>query len=135
MKQQGTEQYFTIRYDKKERFFSYWYQINEIAILKPARVLEVGIGSRFSSNYLKEKGVNIVTVDVARGLRPDVQADVLHLPFGDGSFDVVACFELLEHLTRHSASDEHRPAMLDDLVSFGRRLGDGLLPATPFLGR
>ena len=44
--------YFNESYNSKERFISYWHQINEIIKLKPKKVLEIGIGNGFVSKYL-----------------------------------------------------------------------------------
>ena len=85
-------------YDTRERFVSYWHQINEIMKLKPQSVLEVGVGSKFLSNYLKSKNVNVLTLDNNGELKPDILGSVLCMPFSPGSFDVVACCEVLEHL-------------------------------------
>lgn len=90
--------YFRESYDSKERFISYWHQINEIIKLRPKKVLEIGIGNGFVSKYLKERGINIITLDIDRRLNPDVVGSILNIPFTDKSFDVVACYELLEHL-------------------------------------
>ncbi len=86
-------------YDSKGRFCSYWHQIEEVLLLKPEEVLEVGIGSGFVSEYLKKLGVKIVTLDIEKGLKPDFTGSVLELPFADESFEVVTCFEVLEHLS------------------------------------
>lgn len=61
-------------------------------------VLEIGIGSGFVSKYLKEKGVNITTLNFDPSLNPDRVGSVLDIPFEDNSFKVVACYEVLEHL-------------------------------------
>jgi len=90
--------YFSKSYDSKERFISYWHQINEIIKLNPKRVLEIGIGNGFVSKYLKERGINIITLDIDCRLQPDVVGSVTNIPFTDKSFDVVACYEVLEHL-------------------------------------
>jgi ubiquinone/menaquinone biosynthesis C-methylase UbiE len=37
-------------------------------------------------------------------MNPDVVGSVLQMPFGDDSFDIVACYELLEHLPYGSIS-------------------------------
>ncbi|PNS00551.1 type 11 methyltransferase [Petrotoga miotherma DSM 10691] len=90
--------YFNEFYDSKERWISYWHQINEIIKLNPKRVLEIGIGNSFVSKYLKERKLNIVTLDIDSRLNPDVVGSVLNIPLKDNSFDVVACYEILEHL-------------------------------------
>lgn len=90
--------YFRLSYDSKERFISYWHQIHEIVRLRPKRVLEIGIGNGFVSKYLKERRVNVLTLDIDEKLKPDIVGSVLGVPFPDNSFEVVACYELLEHL-------------------------------------
>ncbi len=95
--------YFNKSYDSKGRFISYWHQINEIIKLNPKTVLEVGVGNGFVSKYLKEKylkerKVNILTLDIDKRLNPDVVGSVLNMPFSNESFDVVACYEVLEHI-------------------------------------
>jgi len=92
--------YFSSEYDPKERFCSYWHQINEVVSLNPKKVLEIGIGNRFVTKYLhlQAKKINITTIDVAHSLQPDIVGSVLAIPFYDESFDVVACYQLLEHL-------------------------------------
>jgi len=92
------DHYFNKTYDSKERFISYWHQINEIVRLEPNSILEIGIGSGFVSKYLKERGINITTLDFDPSLNPDRVGSVLDIPFEDNSFDVVACYEVLEHL-------------------------------------
>jgi len=90
--------YFNKSYDTKERFISYWHQINEIMELNPKKVLEIGVGDGFVSKYLKERGVNVITLDIDERLKPDAVGSVLDIPFSESSFDVVTCYEVLEHL-------------------------------------
>jgi hypothetical protein len=90
--------YYNESYDSKGRFASYWHQINEIITKKPKTVLEVGIGNKLVSNYLRIRGINVITLDIDPRLRPDVAGSVLSMPFTDNSFEVVACYEVLEHL-------------------------------------
>jgi len=113
MKPQVTPEHYTNpSYDSKERFISYWHQINEIIALNPKEVLEIGIGNGFVYNYLKEKGIKIKTLDIDKNLNPDAAGSVLGIPFEDGSFEVVACCEVLEHLPysnfRESLKEIHR---------------------------
>ncbi len=92
------EHYFCESYDTKGRFISYWHQINEIVKLQHRNILEIGVGNKFVSRYLKERGYNVVTFDAAEELEPDHVGNILNIPFKDNSFDVVACFEVLEHI-------------------------------------
>jgi len=54
-------------------------------------VLDVATGGGHVARRLREAGCNVVTVDPAPGMRPDVVAPAEHIPFADASFDVVAC--------------------------------------------
>jgi SAM-dependent methyltransferase len=85
-------------YDDEERFVGYWHQLSNSIRLKPASVLEIGIGNGFYSNYMRNNGYEVVTLDVDKRLMPKVQASVLDLPFKEGGFELVVAFEVLEHL-------------------------------------
>jgi SAM-dependent methyltransferase len=66
-------------------------------------LLDVGAGNGFSSGYY-EPGIHVVACDYAAGMldgnpvRDKVRCSAAALPFGDGAFDVVGCWELLHHL-------------------------------------
>jgi SAM-dependent methyltransferase len=87
-------------YDHLPRFVSYWHQLSEV--LKrtdlSTKMLEVGIGNGFTSNYLKSRGYDIQTFDNDPNNKPDYLGDLLNTGFRDGQFDVVLCFQVLEHL-------------------------------------
>jgi len=89
---------YNFQYDHKSRWISYWHQINEILSLAPRSVLEIGIGNKTVSNYLKNQGLKVVTLDADEGLKPDIVASVLKIPSQNNSFDAVLCAEVLEHL-------------------------------------
>ena len=55
------------------------------------KVLDVASGGGHVARRLREQGCAVVTVDPAPGMRADVVARAEHLPFDDGSFDVVTC--------------------------------------------
>lgn len=95
---QKLDPYFDISYDTKERFCSYWHQIDEVISLKPKKILEIGVGNGFVSKYLMRKGLNVTTLDIEQELKPNVTGSVLSIPFVDKSFDIVTCYEILEHL-------------------------------------
>jgi SAM-dependent methyltransferase len=55
------------------------------------KVLDVATGGGHVARRLREAGCTVVTVDPAPGMKADVVAPADHLPFEDGSFDVVTC--------------------------------------------
>jgi len=102
------EHYHAEKYDSLRRFVSYWHQIDEVRSARPGEVLEVGVGNGFVSRYLRERGFSVVTLDVNPGLRPNVLGSVAAIPFADGSFDVTAAYEVLEHLPQGEVVDALR---------------------------
>jgi len=86
------------RYNKKEAWLNYWYQIDAILRLEKQRILEIGPGNKTVTDMLCKAGIEVVTVDIDSGLKPDVVASATSLPFEDNSFDAVLCSEVLEHL-------------------------------------
>lgn len=84
---------------EKDYFCSYWHQINEIINKKPKKVLEIGIAyGAFVSKYLRNRNIDVTTLDINKKLSPVKVGDILNIPFEDNTFDVVAAFEVLEHL-------------------------------------
>ena len=74
------------------------------------KILDVGCGAGFKSNYLAEQGFDVTGIDlssdslaVARkydktGKVKYLEANAEHLPFADGSFDCVVAMDFLEHV-------------------------------------
>jgi SAM-dependent methyltransferase len=59
--------------------------------------LDVATGGGHVARRLREAGVNVVTLDPAPGMQPDVVSRGEDLPFADRSFDVVACRVAAHH--------------------------------------
>jgi SAM-dependent methyltransferase len=55
------------------------------------RALDVATGGGHVARRLREAGCETTSLDPAPGMEPDVVARAEQLPFGDGSFDIVAC--------------------------------------------
>jgi Methyltransferase domain len=87
-------------YDSVGRFTSYWHQIKEVSngIDSKGKILEVGVGNRFVADYLIKYGFTVKTLDIREENQPDYIGSVTNIPLADQSFDVVACFQVLEHL-------------------------------------
>jgi SAM-dependent methyltransferase len=85
------------------------------------RVLDAGCGVGYGSVILAEAGASdVVGVDIGAAVvaaasaadRPGLrfeQGDIAQLPAAEGSFDVVVCFEVIEHV-------ENPDAVLDEFV-------------------
>lgn len=98
-KQVDKSHYNELIYNTKGRFASYWHQIDEVMGLNPEKILEIGVGNRFFSNFIKSNfDVILQTVDIDNELGPDHVGSVTDLPLETNAFDCVCCFQVLEHL-------------------------------------
>ena len=59
--------------------------------------LDVATGGGHVARRLREAGLDVVSLDPAPGMQPDVVASAERLPFDQGSFDVVACRVAAHH--------------------------------------
>jgi len=59
--------------------------------------LDAATGGGHVARRLREAGINVVTLDPAPGMEPDVVSRGEDIPFADGSFDVVACRVAAHH--------------------------------------
>lgn len=91
------EHYFN-NYDSKQRFCSYWTQIEYVLRLNSPPLLEIGVGNRMVADYLAKNGVKALTLDLDIALSPSVVGSITQLPFKSGSFGTVMACEVLEHL-------------------------------------
>jgi SAM-dependent methyltransferase len=66
--------------------------------------LDVATGGGHVARRLREVGLDVVTVDPAPGMRPDVIARAEDLPFAEASFDVVACRVAAHHFPDPAAA-------------------------------
>ena len=96
--QVSKDHYFTRSYFNKERWFSYWYQIESVLKLSPRTLLEIGPGDQTVSHILEKRRIEVTTVDIASDLGARIKASVTELPFVDNSFDGVLAAEVLEHI-------------------------------------
>lgn len=107
-----TSPYKEASYDSWKRYSSYFYQFDTVTKLEPCNILEIGVGSNFLNERLRNFGYDVTTCDIDAALQPDVVGDIRDLPFEDNSFDCVTCFEVLEHIPfesfRNSLEELHR---------------------------
>ncbi len=95
---QVPKEHYYSNYDSLRRFITYYYQIDLVRKLKPDRILEIGVGNKTVTNYLRQNNYKVITCDFDKQLNPDYVADVRKLPFENELFDVVLACEILEHL-------------------------------------
>jgi 2-polyprenyl-3-methyl-5-hydroxy-6-metoxy-1,4-benzoquinol methylase len=111
--------------------------MGKIGELAPASFLDAGCGEGFVTEILIRQlpgiGVtgfdfNAPSVELARAKNPTATfhcASIYELPFKDGEFDVVGCFEVLEHL--------HDPRLaLKELARVSRRAVVMSVPHEPY---
>jgi SAM-dependent methyltransferase len=89
------------------------------------KVLDVATGGGHVARRLREAGCEVVTVDPAPGMKADVVGRAEHLPFDDGSFDVVVCriaahhFPDIQAAVAEMARVSERLLVIDDLLFDG----------------
>jgi SAM-dependent methyltransferase len=59
--------------------------------------LDVATGGGHVARRLREAGLNVIALDPAPGMEPDVVSRAEEIPFAPGSFDVVACRVAAHH--------------------------------------
>jgi 2-polyprenyl-3-methyl-5-hydroxy-6-metoxy-1,4-benzoquinol methylase len=85
--------------EAEEHWRLYWRQqkIMQGRVKMGQHVLEIGVGSGFTANYLQSKGITVTTLDIDADKNPDIVANVVKYAF-DESYDHVLAFEVLEHI-------------------------------------
>jgi 2-polyprenyl-3-methyl-5-hydroxy-6-metoxy-1,4-benzoquinol methylase len=77
----------------------YWRQqkIIQNLILPGDKVLEIGVGTGFTANYLRSKGVNVTTLDIDAEKKPDIVTNIVTYQF-PVEYDHIVAFEVFEHI-------------------------------------
>jgi SAM-dependent methyltransferase len=78
--------------------------------------LDVATGGGHVANRLRDEGFEVVTVDPSPGMQADVLATAEHLPFADGSFDVVVTRIAPHHFADVQAAVDEMARVSSDLV-------------------
>lgn len=85
-------------YISSKRMASIGEQYERVMKCAPTSVLEVGVGAGILKFLFARNDVYYQSVDIDPALNPSHIGSVLDLPLEDDSFDVVCCFQVLEHL-------------------------------------
>jgi len=78
--------------------------------------LDVATGGGHVARRLREAGLDVVSLDPAPGMQPDVVAPAEHMPFAEGSFDVVACRVAAHHFEDVKTAVREMARVARDLV-------------------
>jgi SAM-dependent methyltransferase len=62
------------------------------------KILEIGVGSKVLKCLLENFSVSYTSLDIRPENKPDYIGSVTEMPFEDDSFDIVCCFQVLEHI-------------------------------------
>jgi hypothetical protein len=103
------------------RFISYFYQLDIIrkvfhwhssTPLNKKTILEIGVGNKLVSDYLRKEGMIVKTCDIDKSLNPDYVDDIRHLYSVDKKFDIVTAYEILEHIPFEQEYDGIKEALV-----------------------
>ena len=84
-----------------------------VELVKDKRVLDVACGEGYGANILAKSANHVTAVDIDSATIENAKlkyksgnlhfqvGSILHLPFGENDFDIITCFETLEHVEEH----------------------------------
>ena len=95
--------YFSDDYFDKYQLFSLSEQINLLykysKFIENPKILEVGKGNGFVSDFFKKANFNFKTFDINENLNPDIVGNILELnALINSKPDLILCSEVLEHI-------------------------------------
>jgi uncharacterized UPF0146 family protein len=61
-------------------------------------ILEIGIGTSFTANYLKSKRFSVTTFDIDEEKKPDIVGNIVKYNWDTINFDHILAFEVFEHI-------------------------------------
>lgn len=92
---------WTKRLESMKHWDFYWHQQKLMeGLVDPARresVLEIGVGTGFTANYCRSKGLQVTTLDIDKNKHPDIVLNIVDYDL-PGTYDHVLAFEILEHI-------------------------------------
>jgi SAM-dependent methyltransferase len=126
-----------------EHFARYRYAASQV---KGKRVLDAGCGMAYGSALLREAGAaSVVGIDIATSVLDAVRddmpdgvelcaGDVTSLDLPDDSFDVVVCFELIEHVEQQdrAVAELRRVLTADGLLIISSPNRKAYVPGNPY---
>lgn len=86
--------------ESEEHWKLYWQQqkLIENYLNSNDKILEIGIGTSFTANYLKSKNYNVTTFDIDNEKKPDIVGNIVEYNWNEEHFSHVLAFEVFEHI-------------------------------------
>ncbi|MCF8307726.1 MAG: hypothetical protein K9I68_01820 [Bacteroidales bacterium] len=86
--------------ESKKQWEYYWHQqkLLENNITKNDNILEVGVGSGFTTNYLLNKGFDVKTIDIDANKNPDIVENIVTAQSIFYNYNVLLAFNIFEHI-------------------------------------
>ncbi len=94
---------WTHQLETQEHWQLYWQQqkLMDGIVQAGDKVLELGPGTGFCSNYLKSKGIHVTTLDIDEDKQADIHANIVTFT-PDTTYDHILAFEVFEHIPYHN---------------------------------
>ncbi len=91
---------WTKKLEARRHWEYYWQQqklMENYLATGRKHLLEIGVGSGFTANYLRSKGHTVTTLDIDATKNPDIVADLRNFTSTE-QYDAVLAFEVFEHM-------------------------------------
>ncbi len=90
---------WTKKLEAQNHWLLYWKQQWLLTkYLRPEdTIMEIGLGSGFTANYLRNKNYTVTTLDIDNEKKPDIVANIVDYEM-KSNYDIILAFEVFEHL-------------------------------------
>ena len=84
--------------ESKEHWLLYWKQQRLLTtyLMEKDTILEIGVGSGFTANYLRNKNYTVTTLDIDNEKKPDIVANIVDYEL-KSNYDIIIAFEVFKH--------------------------------------
>ena len=96
--QRNFDHYTTPNFLSPKRMSSYGHQYALAMNTNCSTFLNIGSANWILSSLLKQQNKFVIDLDIDLSINPNVLGSLPKLPFPNNSFEVVMCFQVLEHL-------------------------------------
>jgi uncharacterized UPF0146 family protein len=86
--------------ENEEHWRLYWkqQQVMQDHLKYGDTILEIGVGTSFTANYLKSKKFSVTTFDIDKEKKPDIVGNLVTYDWNNIRYDHILAFEVFEHI-------------------------------------